>query len=66
MTACFEADGNLSGSSGCDTYSAGFAAYDQTLQIGRLAATQAICSAPAGVMDQENIFVASMQQRSNE
>ena len=62
ITARFGADGSLSGSSGCNSYSGGFTAYDQTLQIGHLAVTSAFCSSPEGVMDQETTFVALMQQ----
>ena len=65
ITARFEANGNLSGSGGCNTYSGGFTAYDQTLKIGQLSVTQALCGAPQGIMEQESTFVALMRQANS-
>jgi heat shock protein HslJ len=65
VTARFEANGNLSGSGGCNTYSGGFTAYDQTLKIGQLTATQALCGAPQGIMEQESTFLALMRQANS-
>jgi heat shock protein HslJ len=62
ITARFGADGGLSGSGACNSYSGTFTAYDQTLGIGRLAVTQAFCSAPEGIMDQEATVLALLGQ----
>ena len=64
ITARFGADGSLSGSAGCNNYNGGFTAYDQTLQLGRLSVSQAICGAPEGVMEQETALLSLMQQAS--
>jgi hypothetical protein len=50
------AGGSLSGSGGCNTYSAGYQAYESELQVGALAATQMNCAEPPGVMEQEATY----------
>ena len=62
ITARFGADGSLSGSAGCNSYSGRFTAYDQTLRISGVTASQSFCEAPAGIMEQEGAFLSSMQQ----
>jgi heat shock protein HslJ len=62
VTARFGADGSLSGSAGCNSYNSGFTAFDRTLRINNLAASQALCDAPAGVMEQESTFLSLMRQ----
>ena len=62
INARFEANGNLSGSAGCNTYNGGFTAYDETLSIGKLSSSQTLCSQPEGIMDQEAIFLSLMQK----
>jgi heat shock protein HslJ/uncharacterized protein YraI len=62
LTARFGADGSLSGSAGCNSYNGTFTAFDQTLRIGTLSTSQALCSSPEGIMEQEGIFLQLMQQ----
>ena len=64
ITARFGADGSLSGSAGCNSYSGSFIAYDQTLRINQLSGSQALCATPEGIMEQEGIFLSLMQQAS--
>jgi len=64
ITARFGADGSLSGSAGCNSYGGGFTAYDQTLRIGQLSSSQALCATPEGIMEQEGIFLSLMHQAS--
>jgi len=64
LTARFGADGSLSGSGGCNNYSGGFMAYDQTLRISNVTSSQALCADPAGVMEQEGTFLTLLQQAS--
>jgi hypothetical protein len=62
LTARFGTDGSLSGSAGCNNYSAGFIAYDQTLRINGLSSSQTLCATPEGVMEQEGAFLRLMSQ----
>ena len=64
ITARFGADGSLSGSAGCNSYNGTFTAYDQKLRVNKLAAGQALCESPGGVMDQEGTFLSLMQKAS--
>lgn len=62
LTARFEANGDLSGSAGCNNYSGGFTAYDQVLRVGGpLASGLAFCETPEGIMEQEQAFLSLMQ-----
>ena len=62
ITARFEANGNLSGNSGCNTYNGGFMAYDQTLRVSDLGVTQVLCNDPEGVMEQESVYLGLLRQ----
>jgi heat shock protein HslJ len=58
ITAQFGADGQMSGSGGCNDYSASYTAVDGTIVIGPVAATQKACD-PA-VMQQEQQYFAAL------
>jgi heat shock protein HslJ/uncharacterized protein YgiM (DUF1202 family) len=64
ITARFAADGSLTGSAGCNTYSGGFTAYDNTLRVGTLSTSNALCDSPDGIMEQEGTFLNLMHQAS--
>ncbi len=64
ITARFGADGSLSGSAGCNSYSGSFTAYDQTLRINPLSSSQVLCQSPEGIMEQEGEFLSLMQRAS--
>lgn len=57
----FSADGQVSGKSGCNTYSGGYEANDDQLKISPLAATLMACDKPAGVMEQEQQYLTALQ-----
>ena len=57
----FGADGQVSGNSGCNTYSGGYQASGNALKVGPLASTMMACESPAGVMDQEQQYLAALQ-----
>jgi heat shock protein HslJ len=62
LTARFEATGALSGSAGCNTYTGSFTAYDQTLRVSSpLAGGMVFCGEPAGIMEQEQLFLSLLQ-----
>ena len=60
LTADFGQDGTLSGSAGCNRYSAGYEASGNNISIGQAAVTMMFCEEPAGVMEQEQEFLAAL------
>jgi heat shock protein HslJ len=60
LTLIFGDEGQLSGSSGCNTYGADYAAGDTVIQIGAVVTTLIFCESPAGVMDQEAQFTTAL------
>ena len=61
VSAVFDSDGEVSGSTGCNSYSGPFETDGDALSIGPLAATEMFCEEPEGVMDQEQAFLAAME-----
>jgi heat shock protein HslJ len=62
LTVMFGAEGQVSGSAGCNTFSGPFKQDGGTIDIGPLASTLKLCTDPAGVMDQEVQFLEALQQ----
>ncbi len=60
LTATFAADGSLSGSAGCNRYTATYTADAGKLTITPPASTKKFCSEPADVMAQEAAFLAAL------
>jgi uncharacterized lipoprotein YbaY len=60
ITANFGADGKLTGSAGCNNYSAAYQTAGNTLTIGPAAATRKLCSQPEGLMEQETRYLAAL------
>ena len=65
LTAAFTADGQVNGSSGCNTYSASYSVNGSTLLIGAPSATQQTCLEPPFIMDQENAFLRGLSTASS-
>jgi heat shock protein HslJ len=61
LTADFSADGTLSGSAGCNNYTATYAASGKSIKIGPAASTRKMCADPAGVMEQETQFLKALE-----
>jgi heat shock protein HslJ len=61
ITADFAEDGQLSGSSGCNTYTAVYESEDETISIDPPATTRQFCAEPEGVMEQEGEYLAALQ-----
>ena len=59
ITMIFEAD-TVSGSAGCNTYSADYTAVADTLEYGPARTTRTICDQPAGIMEQETTFLSNL------
>ena len=60
LTADFSIDGKLSGSAGCNNYSAPYEASGKNLKIGTPASTRKSCADPEGVMEQEMLFLKAL------
>jgi heat shock protein HslJ len=61
MTANFGKDGFLTGSSGCNTYSAAYTSENGKITIEPPAATLKFCTEPEGVMEQEGKYLAALE-----
>ena len=61
LTADFGADGNLSGSAGCNNYTAAYEVSGESIKIGPAASTRKACAEPAGVMEQEAQFLKALE-----
>ena len=60
VTMAFDANGRVSGSSGCNNYSASYHVDGSNLSFGQAAATRKLCAVPAGVMEQEQQFLNAL------
>lgn len=61
LTATFGEDGNLTGTAGCNDYSAPYQVEGDNISIGPAAATQMVCAEPEGIMEQEQQYLAALQ-----
>ena len=59
VIAIFGADGQLSGSAGCNTYNAPFAVDGNKIKIGMAITTRMACPQP--IIDQETLYLAALQ-----
>jgi heat shock protein HslJ len=64
ITAIFSEDGTVSGSAGCNNYVASYQSRLNTLTIGQAATTRMFCENPAGIMNQETIYLSDLQGAS--
>jgi heat shock protein HslJ len=60
LTASFSAEGDLSGSAGCNSYSTTYGISGSTLVTDPPIATRQVCGEPAGIMVQEAAFLAAL------
>jgi heat shock protein HslJ len=56
ITAAFE-DGQVRGSSGCNSYTGSYQVDGKTITMGEMAVTMMACMEPEGTMDQETMFL---------
>ena len=61
LTMAFANDGRVSGSAGCNNYSAQYTLGGQTLTIGPAAATRKMCVNPERIMEQEQQFLKALE-----
>jgi heat shock protein HslJ len=64
ITAFFDTQGKVSGSAGCNQYTASYQTTLNTLSIGAPASTKMACSEPAGIMTQETTYLSYIQGAS--
>lgn len=61
ITATFGEDGRVSGSAGCNNYFASYQSRTNTLTIGTPATTRMYCAEPAGIMNQETLYLSNLE-----
>jgi heat shock protein HslJ len=62
ISAFFDGQGTVSGTSGCNDYTAPFTGSGGNLTVGPPASTRRTCGSPAGVMTQEAAYLARIQE----
>ena len=60
ITMDFGVDGQVTGNSGCNSFSAGYTVNGSALSITQPSSTQQFCAEPEGVMDQEASFLMAL------
>jgi len=60
ITVSFDAEGRMSGSTGCNRYSAEFSVQGDALDVGTASATRKLCSEPERVMQREAEFLIAL------
>jgi heat shock protein HslJ len=64
ITALFDGAGRISGSAGCNQYTASYQGAINSIQIGTPATTRMICDTPSGTMTQETYYLTTLQGAS--
>ncbi|MDD1706254.1 MAG: META domain-containing protein [Methanoregulaceae archaeon] len=64
ITALFDGNGTLSGSAGCNQYTAPYTGLPEKLAVGQPSATKINCGSPDGIMIQESRYLSTVQQSS--
>ncbi len=64
ITAFFDTQGKVSGSAGCNQYTASYESTLVGLSIGAPATTKMACNEPAGIMTQESLYTTTIQGAS--
>ncbi len=62
LTADFDEPGRVSGSAGCNRYTAAYSASDTELRFSAAASTRMFCADPPGVLEQEAAFLAALAE----
>ena len=62
ITASFAESGALTGSAGCNTYTATYTTDRGAIEIAEAAATEKHCPEPEGIMEQEAAYLAALPQ----
>lgn len=62
LTLDFSTEDQVSGNSGCNTFTGTYESGEGTVKIGQLASTLKLCTDPAGVNEQEQQYLAALQK----
>jgi heat shock protein HslJ len=60
LTSVFSTDGRLSGSAGCNSYTASYEVFEKSIKINSIASTRKMCVKPDGIMEQEAQFLKAL------
>ena len=61
ITAVFGDDGSLTGSAGCNNYTASYEVDGKTISLVPLGVTPVLCAESAGIMEQESAYLAALE-----
>jgi heat shock protein HslJ len=61
ITAVFGDDGKVTGSAGCNDYTASYTIEGEAITFGPAATTRKMCAEPEGIMEQENAYLAALE-----
>ena len=61
ITAVFGNDGSLSGSAGCNRYTASYELEGESISIGPAGYTRKMCAEPEGIMEQESAYLTALE-----
>ncbi|MEA3439518.1 MAG: META domain-containing protein [Chloroflexota bacterium] len=61
INAIFSEDNTITGTGGCNQYSAPYAIAGEDIKIGQAASTRMFCGDPEGIMVQENAYFTAME-----
>jgi len=61
ITVLFGDDGSLSGTAGCNRYTASYEVEGETFSIGPAGVTRMMCAEPEGIMEQESAYLAALE-----
>jgi heat shock protein HslJ len=65
LTAFFNEDGQLTGSAGCNNYTAAYEVDGESITIGPAATTRMMCNEPESIMDQEIEYLAALEMAAS-
>jgi heat shock protein HslJ len=65
LTAFFNEDGQLTGSAGCNNYTAAYEVDGESIAIGPAATTRMMCNEPEGIMEQEMEYLAALEMAAS-
>ena len=65
LSALFDEQGQLSGSAGCNNYTAAYEVEGENITIGPAATTRMMCSDPEGIMDQEAEYLTALEMAAS-
>lgn len=62
ILATFSETGRVAGSAGCNRFFANFSVNGNNIKIGSAATTKMFCASPMGIMEQESVFLRTLEK----